>query len=140
LIPIASLLTKANHAPHRPDAIAFRTNSSHSKLPPAAEHVIDQLRSFLAIPFLETIRRAKYSLPVVCAQQHHLVLKSAGTELHAGIIADSGEIADGLELSEPMHAVMPFLVRQCAALPIWSARLFREVGHVNTLIEPPGTT
>src|SRR5262245_1859899 len=77
-----------------------RTNSSCSELPPPAEQVIDQLQSFLAIPFLETTRAAKYSLPVVCAQRHHLVLKSAGAELHAGIVADGGEISDGLELCQ----------------------------------------
>ena len=75
-----------------------RTSSSCSELPPSAEQVIDQLRSFLAIPLAEPGRCTEYSFPVVFAERHGPVLKSPCAELHAGIVTDGGEISDGLKI------------------------------------------
>src|SRR5258707_10312578 len=77
-----------------------RTNSSSYQLPPTEEKLIDQFRSFLAIPLLEPGRHDRQSMPIVFAQQHCLVLKSAGAELHAGIVADRGEISNGSEVRQ----------------------------------------
>src|SRR6266576_3998677 len=77
-----------------------RTNSSSYQFPPTEEKLIDQFRSFLAIPLLEPGRHDRQSMPIVFAQQHCLVLKSAGAELHASIVADRGEISNGLEVRQ----------------------------------------
>ena len=82
------------------NAAVVALGSSSYELAPPAEQVINQFRSFLAIPFLEPGRRAKYSFPIVFAQQHRLVLKSARAELHAGIVTDRCEISDGLEVRQ----------------------------------------
>ena len=64
--------------PRHADATAVAFGSSSSELAQAAEQVIDQFRGFLAIPFLEPRRRAEYLFPVLSAERHCLVLKSAG--------------------------------------------------------------
>src|SRR5262245_66048731 len=82
------------------NAAAVALGSSSYQLPPPPEQIIDHFRGFLAIPFLELSRCGGQSFPIVSAQDHRLILKSAGAELHAGIVTDGGEISDGLELGQ----------------------------------------
>src|ERR1044072_4696330 len=97
-------------------------NSSSSELPPALEQVIDHFNGFLPISFLEPARCAKYSLSIVYAQQHGLVLKSARAQLYARIVCDGKEIADRLEV---FQATLTIGRIQAAELPLLQPRTTR---------------
>ena len=48
--------------------VPAQIDSLCSELPPADEQLIDQLRGFLAITFLEPLRRGAEAFPIVAAQ------------------------------------------------------------------------
>src|SRR4029453_12531446 len=77
-----------------------RTDSSCSEFPPSAEQIIAKGWGLPAVPFLEPARRREYSLPIVAAQQHRLVLKATRAELHAGIVGNGGEVRDRAEVGQ----------------------------------------